>query len=61
MPLKFKNGIYFVGNIKDLSHVIIEDSTVTLKCGTAIKVLFLYCDLCLNVKLDSVHLHPHPS
>jgi hypothetical protein len=34
-----------------------------LKCRTAMKVLFLYLILCLNVKFDRlsyVHLHPNP-
>jgi len=33
---------------------IIEDSTDTVKCRTAIKALFLYFNLCLSVMLDSL-------
>jgi hypothetical protein len=42
---------------------IIETTTVTVKCSTAITVLFLYFMLCLKVQLDTVvslvHLHPY--
>ena len=43
--------------------LIIEEPTVTVKCRSAIKALFLYVNLCLlvSVMLDSnVHLHPYP-
>ena len=33
--------------------LIIESPTVTMKCRTAIKALFLYFNLCLSVMLDS--------
>jgi len=33
--------------------VLDEDPTVTVKCTTAIKSLFLYSNLFLSVKLDS--------
>jgi succinate dehydrogenase hydrophobic anchor subunit len=33
---------------------IIEDTTVTVKCRTAIKVMFLYFNLCLSVTLNSL-------
>ena len=32
----------------------IEDPIVTVKCRTAIKVLFLYRNLCLSVNFDSI-------
>jgi hypothetical protein len=35
-------------------RLILEDPTVTVKSRTAIKALFLYFDLCLNVILDSL-------
>ena len=34
--------------------LIVEDPTVTIKCRTAIKILFLYFNLCLSVKFDSL-------
>jgi hypothetical protein len=34
--------------------VIVEDHTVTVKCRTAIKGLFLYFSLCISVILDSL-------
>jgi E3 ubiquitin-protein ligase RNF38/44 len=34
--------------------LIIEDPTMTVKCRTAIKVLFLYFNLCLGGKLNSL-------
>ena len=34
--------------------LIVEDPTVTVKCRTAIKVLFLYFNLCLSVMLNSL-------
>jgi len=38
--------------------LIIENPTVTVKCRTATKALFLYFDSCPSVMLDShVHLH----
>ena len=42
---------------------ILEEPTVTVKCRTAIKVMFLCFIVCLCLILDSVsyvHLHPHP-
>jgi hypothetical protein len=33
---------------------LLEDPTVTTKCKTKIKALFLYFNLCLSVKLDSL-------
>jgi hypothetical protein len=33
---------------------MVEHPTVTVKCRTAIKVLFLYMNLCQSVKLDSL-------
>jgi hypothetical protein len=32
----------------------VEDPTVTVKCGTAIKVLFLSFNLCQSLQLDSL-------
>ena len=40
--------------------LIVEDSTVTVKCRTAIKVLLLYINLCLCVMLDSLSYWIHP-
>ena len=38
---------------------IIEDSTVTVKCGKQTKALFLYFNLCLTVKQSLIFiLHP---
>jgi hypothetical protein len=34
--------------------LIIEDSTLTENCRTAIKTLFFYFNLCLSVKLDNL-------
>ena len=34
--------------------LIVEDPTVTVKCRTTIKVLFIYFNWCLSVMLDSV-------
>ena len=34
--------------------LIVEDSTVTVKCRTAIKALFLYFNSCLSVMFDSL-------
>jgi hypothetical protein len=43
-------------------RLILEDPTVTVKSRPAIKALFLYFDLCLNVILDSLRcsLHTYP-
>ena len=40
--------------ILGLNLLIVEDPTVTVKCGTAIKALFLYMNLYLYVMLDSL-------
>ena len=34
--------------------LIVEDPTVTVKCRTAIQVLFLYFNLCLSIKMNSL-------
>ena len=34
--------------------IIIEDPTLTVKCRTAIKVMFFYFKLCLSVMLASL-------
>ena len=40
--------------ILGLDLLIVEDPTVTVKCGTAIQALFLYMNLYLYVMLDSL-------
>jgi hypothetical protein len=40
--------------IKVCVMLLIEDPTMTVKHRTAIKTLFLYFNLCLCVKLDSL-------
>jgi hypothetical protein len=39
--------------------LIIEDHTVIVKCRTVVKALFLYFNLCLSVKLDSLSCSLH--
>jgi hypothetical protein len=39
--------------------LIVEDSTVTVKCRTAIKALFRFFNLCLSWIVSHVHLHPY--
>ena len=34
--------------------LIVEDPTVTVKCRTAIKVMFIYFNLCVSVMLNSL-------
>jgi hypothetical protein len=41
----------FHTHISVLDMFITEESSVTVKCRTAIKILFLYLNLCLSVKL----------
>jgi hypothetical protein len=34
--------------------LIVEESAMTVKCRTAIKALFLFFNMCLNVILDNL-------
>ena len=44
--------LYAMGHFNVRVILIIEHTTVTLKCSTAIKARFLYFNLCLSVMLD---------
>jgi hypothetical protein len=44
----------FHTHFKVLVILLIEDPTVTVKCRTAIKALFLYFNLCLSVMLNGL-------
>ena len=42
----------FHTHFKVQAVLIIEDPTVTVKCRTAIKVMFLYINSCLSIMID---------
>ena len=44
----------FLTHFRELVLIIVVDSSVTEKCKTAIKALFLYLNLCLNVMLNGL-------
>jgi hypothetical protein len=54
-PFYFSKKVNF-GQVHFIVRVILNvaDSTVTVKCRTAIKSLFLYFNICLSVMLDSL-------
>ena len=47
------------GEFRVQGFLIVEDPFVTVRCRTAIKALFLYLNICLNVILSHVHLNPY--